>query len=109
MKQQIFDYLINLGFIPRLVEEHGNRKDTPEHFHMSHKTEPIDVQGRFEEPNEYANFYTEVRLIGRKHIEDYAEVYYTKWQEGLDDEFKSFEEIKKDFEQVFHNWDLKLN
>jgi len=108
MKQEIFNYLINLGFKLRLVEEHGNRVDTQEHFHMHHKTEPIDVQGRFEEPDEYANFYCEIRLIGRKHIEDYAEVYYTKIEEELDDEFKSFEEIKEDFEQVFRNWDLKL-
>ena len=110
MKQEIFNYLINLGFVPRLVEEHRNRVDTPEHFHMHHKTEPIDVQGRFEEPDEYANFYCEIRLIGRKHIEDYAEVYYTNVLEtGLEDEFKSLDEIKKEFEQVFRNWNIKLN
>lgn len=108
MKQEIFNYLINLGFEPNLVE-HGNRVDTPEHFSMQHKKEPIAVQGRFEEPNEYANFYCEISLIGRKHIEDYAEVYYTKIEEDLDDEFKSFEEIKEEFEQVFRNWNIKLN
>ena len=108
MKQQIFDYLISLGFIPSLVEEHRNRLDTPEHFHMRHKNESIDVQGRFEEPDEYANFYCELRLIGRKHIEDIVNIDYTKWEEGLDDEFKSFEEVKKEFEQIFRNWDIKI-
>ena len=119
LKEQIFNFFIEKGFEPHYVGLHGNPAYTPENFAMQHKTHPIVVQGTFDDSPEFiegnwANYYVELSTYGKKHREWSDEVYY-QWQvedeqctEELDGTFKSFEEIKKDIEQVFHNWDIKI-